>query len=99
MVDFWAHVSLDCESWRRLSLRSDSLGRPATQESRIHFFMLLPFASDTARPQISSTAIAKLAGAPILRNTLRILLRALSVPFSIYREKVRRLKHAGICCQ
>jgi hypothetical protein len=86
MVDFLAHVSLDCGSGLRLGLGSDSLGRPATQENLSHLFMLLPFSSDTARFQLCSTAIANIAGAPILRNTLRNLLRALSVPFSIYIE-------------
>ena len=99
MVDFLVHVSLDCGSGLRLSLGSDSSGRPATQENLSHLSMLLPFSSNTARFRVCSTAIANIAGAPILRNTLRNLLGALSVPFSIYKEKVRRLKHAGICCQ
>ena len=99
MVDFLTHVSLDCGSELRLSLGSDSSGRPATQETLSHLSMLLPFSSDTARFPLFSTAIANIGGAPILLNTLRNLLRDISVPFSIYKEKVRRLKHAGICCQ
>src|SRR5262245_17571569 len=99
MVDFLTHVSLDCGSGLRLILGSDSSGRPATKETLSRLSMLLPFNSNTARVQFCSTAIANIAGAPILRNTLRNLLGALSVPFSIYNEKVRRLKHAGICCQ
>ena len=99
MVDFLAHVSLDCGSGLRLSLGSDSSGRPATQENLSHLSMLLPLRSNTARFRLCSTAIANIAGAPILRITLRNLLGALSVPFSIYKEKVRRLKHAGVCCQ
>src|SRR5262245_18166555 len=99
MVDFLAHVSLDCGSGLRLSLGGDSSGRPATQEPLSHLSMLLPFSSDTDRFPLCSTAIANIGGAPILRNTLRNQLRAISLPFSIYKEKIRRLKHAVICCQ